>query len=45
MKKYFVSSDIHSFYKEGVEELKKVLEPAKPQLKLLPMKKEIKKAA
>ena len=35
---------IRTFYKEGVEELKKELEP-KPQLKLLPMKKEIKKAA
>ena len=36
--------NIRTFYKEGVEELKKELEP-KPQLKLLPMKKEIKKAA
>ena len=37
--------NIRTFYKEGVEELKKVLEPSKPQLKLLQMKKEIKKAA
>ena len=35
---------IRTFYKEGVEKLKKELEP-KPQLKLLPMKKEIKKVA
>lgn len=36
---------IRTFYKEGVEELRKVLEPSKPQLKLLPNKKEIKKVA
>lgn len=35
---------IRTFYEEGVKELKKELE-LKPQLKLLPMKKEIKKAA
>lgn len=37
--------NIRTFYKEGVEELKKVLEPIKPQIKLLPQKKERKKAA
>ena len=37
--------NIRAFYKEGVAELKKVLEPAKPQIKLLPQKKERKKAA
>ena len=36
---------IRTFYEEGVEELKKVLEPAKPQIRLLPQKKERKKAA
>ena len=40
-----VLCNIHTFYKEGAEEIKKALEPAKPQLKLLPIKKEIKKAA
>lgn len=40
-----VLCSIRTFYEEGVEELKKVLKPAKPQIKLLPQKKERKKAA
>lgn len=36
---------IRTFYKEGVEELKKLMEPPKPQLRILPSKTKRKKAA